>query len=179
MGLVSRQDLKITYEGIFLSTYSYFENFLEALFVGLLVENIGVYSTRTDIHPRIKMGTHQIVMDSLINTSSRTYLDWIPYKEITLKRADIYFRGGRPFSDINNTEMDTIFYAGIIRNSIAHKSKSSLDKFRKHLIGARSIAKSQQQPAGYLMGIFRRHPIQTRYENIAGELLQIAYKLSR
>jgi hypothetical protein len=48
------------YEGLFLNAHVMIENFLEELFLGLLVKGRGVESGRDDVQPRVEVLTHLI-----------------------------------------------------------------------------------------------------------------------
>jgi hypothetical protein len=173
---ISRIDLEHTYEGLFLNAHVAFEGFIEDLFIGLLVTGQGLQSSRIDILPRVTVRTHKIAREMMLG-SGKQYIDWFPYKR-TIELAEIYFRGGRPFSELNQTQKDYLSRCHIIRNAIAHKSRYSLKQFEDKVIGNAHLLPRERSPAGYLSGIFRTSPVQTRYENFAAQLLLIARHLA-
>ncbi len=79
---------------------------------------------------------------------------------------------------MSQSEKNDIYKSHVIRNVIAHESKHSLKKFEKHLIGTTALLVSEKKPAGYLMGIYATSPPQTRYEQYAAKLRNIAIKLT-
>jgi hypothetical protein len=176
-GQISRRDVEHTYEGLFLSVYAYFENFIDELFFGLLIDGMGCISSRRDIQPRFKVRSHPIARDLVLGTS-RKYVDWLPYHR-TIELAKIYFRGGRPFTELTDNQKLTLNKGYIIRNAIAHKSRFSLNKFITVVIGNTPLLPIERNPIGYLRGSFRIAPYQTRYENFTSELLLIARVLSQ
>lgn len=76
-------------------------------------------------------------------------------------------------------EKEDIFKSYLIRNLIAHRSKYSEERFIKHVVGNVTIPNNEKNAAGYLRGLFRVNPNQTRYELYNAKLRNIAYKLTR
>ena len=174
--LIPQRTATQMYEGLFLNAHVVFEGFLEELFVGLLVNGQGVQSTRSDIVPRIVVRSHSIVRE-LLFTSRRQYVDWLPYDR-TLELAGKYFRGGRPFSDISEPERLYLLKCHTIRNVIAHESRDSVIKFKKRVLGSTPLPPHEKKPAGYLRGLYRVSPAQTRCENLMVQLRLIARNLA-
>lgn len=177
-GKLSRRDSAHMYEGLFLNAYAAFEGFLEDLFIGLLIENRGIESGRSDIKPRVSIHSHMIAREVLIGLSPRKYIDWLPI-ERTLEMAKIYFRGGRPFNDLSNSQKSHLSKCAVIRNAIAHKSRYGLKKFEEIVIGNNPVLPQERKPAGYLQSLFRTSPSQTRYEDLVATLLIIARNLAQ
>ena len=176
-GLITKRDLERVYEGLFLSAHVAFEGFIEQLFIGLLVSGQGVESSRTDIVPRVTVRTHQIAREMVFGPN-RQYIDWFPYKR-TMDIAKIYFRGGRPFTELAEAQKDYLTKSHTIRNAIAHQSRYSLKQFEKQVVASTPLPSREKTPAGYLRGHFRITPVQTRYENFIIQMLLIAKQLSR
>ena len=174
--MLNQRDADRAYEGLFLSVNIAFENFIEDLFFGLLVTGFGVESSRSDVTPRIIVKTYKIARE-VVYGERRKYIDWFPYQN-TIKLANVFFRGGRPFSDLLETQFQTqyqtLLKSHIIRNALAHQSIHSLDKFESQVIGGQNIPNRERRPASYLRGFFRINPIQTRYENYVAQLAGIA-----
>lgn len=175
--LLTRRSATQFYEGLFLSANVAFEGFLEDLFVGLLVGGQGVQSSRSDVIPRIVVRTHRIARELLV-TTRKQYIDWLPYDR-TLELAEKYFRGGRPFSDLSDLEKQYVQKCHTIRNVVAHESRDSKRKFEKRVLGNTPLHPQERTPAGYLRGLYRATPAQTRYENFIVQLLLIARRLAR
>lgn len=172
------RDINLVYEGLFISTHTIFENFLEDLFIGLLVDGRGLKSSRADICPRIRVKNHQIAKEVIIGSSRRKYITWVPF-ENTILLAKIFFREGRPFTDLNEGQKRVLSNCLIIRDVLAHKSHYSIEKFKTNFLVNANIPLREHQPASYLRGVFRNFPPQSRYENFASELARIACDLSR
>jgi hypothetical protein len=175
-GLLSNRAATQMYEGMFLNAHVAFEGFIEELFVGLLVDGQGISSSRSDVMPRIVVRSYAVAREILF-PSNRPYIDWFPY-ERTLELAYKYFRGGRPFSDLTDPDKQHLLKCHSIRNVVAHNSKDSRTKFEKRVLGNTPLPPHERNPAGFLRGLYRIAPIQTRYENIVTELLIIAKKLA-
>jgi hypothetical protein len=62
-GHVSRHDLTLFYEGIFLRTVTSFEGLVEDLFVGLLAGGI---APGPNVHPRASFKSHSVARDVML-----------------------------------------------------------------------------------------------------------------
>jgi hypothetical protein len=176
-GLLTDDAADRMYEALFLSAHVAIEGFIEELFLGLLVSNRGVRSSRGDIKPRIEVRSHRIARE-LITGAGRKYVDWLPYDR-TVDLAKLFFRGGRPFDDLTQTQKQLLSRGHIIRNAIAHRSRYSLGQFERHVIFSTPLPPKERQPAGYLRGLFRASPAQTRFSNLLAQLLLVARDLAR
>ena len=165
------------YEGLYLSAHISFEHFIEELFVGLLVDGRGVQSQRNAVRPRITVGSHRVARDILV-PGQRSYVDWLPYDN-TVKTARKVFHGGRPFSELTKAELATLEKCQIIRNVIAHHSRFSVARFEKKVLANTPLPPVERTPAGYLRGLFRATPSQTRFEEVCAQLIRVAHRLAR
>lgn len=175
-GVLPRPDAEQIYEALFVNTLTAFEGFLEDLFVGLLVEGNGLTTRQSAFGRRVTVRTHRIARE-LVFGPGRRYADWFPYDR-TEERARLFFTGGRPFSSLSDADRSLIERCLVIRNAIAHRSGHSRDRFEREIIGQRALLPRERRPAGYLRAPFRSNPPQTRYENLAAELLLLARKLA-
>lgn len=176
-GYLSNTATSHVYDGLFLNAHVAFEGYLEDLFIGLLVDGKGLQSSRSDIVPRLVVRSFSVAREILIGPGRR-YIDWLPYDQ-TIKRAKLHFRGGRPFADLGTDDVDHLLRCNTIRNAIAHRSRFSLNKFEKIVIAGLPLPSHERSPSGYLRGLFRISPAQTRYEIYIARLLNIAQKLSK
>jgi hypothetical protein len=173
---ITESEISTLYEVLFLNTYTSFEVFLDELFFGLLVERNRLKTAQRDIHPLIKLKSQKVAR-KIVTLPNYNYIDWFPYKK-TSKMAEKYFRKGRPFTKLDIGETGHLGILYVIRNAIAHKSEHSLNEF-KTLIGENRVLRAgERNPGGYLRGVFRTAPNQTRYENYVAKTLMIAQKLS-
>jgi hypothetical protein len=175
--LLSERATLHMYEGLFLSSHVAFEGFLEELFIGLLVDGQGVESSRSDVGPRITVRSFNIARE-LIYSPRRPYVDWLPYDR-TLELALRFFKGGRPFSDLNVSQKEHLLKCHTIRNVVAHESRDSKAKFERRVIGTTPLPPHERTPAGYLRGLYSFSPLQTRYESFMGQTLLIARNLAK
>ena len=176
-GLLTKGAMHTMYEGLFLSAHVAFEGFLEELFLGLLVKDKGVKSRRLTVVAKVEITSHAMAR-ALVLGPDKEYIDWVPFNR-TIKLAKVFFKDGRPFSKLKQPHKDILFKAHIIRNVIAHKSKHSLKKFRKHIIVSSSISPVERSPAGYLRGVIRITPTQTRFSILLSQLLLCARYLAK
>ena len=163
------------YESLFLSAFTAFEIFVEDIFLRLLVSPAGSTRASSAAVPRISVRSLPVARDLVIGPG-RKYVDWLPY-ERTIERANLFFRGGRPFTQIPAQEQELVNRAQVIRNAIAHRSRYSEEKFRKQVIAGTALPPRESKPAGYLRGPLSTSPAVTRYENYATGLLGLARKL--
>ncbi len=175
--LLSKQAILRMYEGMFLTAHISIEAFLEDLFFGLLVSGKGLESSRPDVLARVEIKSHRMARN-LAHGTGKPYIDWLPFDQ-TLKLAKLFFQGGRPFTDLGNPHKDAISRSHYIRNAIAHKSRYSLYQFNRHVIQSVPLPPHERTPAGYLRGLFRAAPRQSRFSNLLARLLLCARELSK
>jgi hypothetical protein len=174
-GHLSRRNAEQVYESLFLSSFTAFELFIDELFVTLLVTSTGP-STGIFAVPRITVRSIAIGRE-LIMGPGRKYVDWLPY-ERTLERANLFFRGGRPFTNLSSADQSLVNKAQIIRNAIAHRSHYSETRFQREVVGTTAIPQRERRPSAYLRGLVAGTPPLTRYENFMAGLLSVAKQLS-
>lgn len=172
-GVIVRRDIEQVYEGLFMGSITSLENWLENLFIGLMVGRIKHNSPL--VVPRVSFNSDLIARE--VTFGGRSYLDWLPYGKYTTKRAKAFFRNGVPFTNLGNRDIKKLDILYTIRNAIAHKSHHSLRLFQEEIIGSNPISQQERNPAGYLRGIFRIAPSQTRYENLITEMVLTVKKL--
>lgn len=175
-GHISSEDVSGIYEGLFLRATASFEAFLEDLFVGLLVGSRGLVSARPRVHPRVTVGTHTVARDLI--TGDRRFVSWLPY-DLTKKRAEAFFTGGRPFTLLPGALEDDIQKCLWIRNAIAHRSWYARHVFERNVIGTLPLSPRERIPAGYLRSVLTAAPRQLRYEYLAARMLGAATFLAR
>jgi hypothetical protein len=170
-GRVTRHDVSLFYEGIFLRTVTSFEGLMEDLFVGLLAGSI---TPGKKVHPRVTFQSHAVARDVML--SGRAYVDWLPYN-FTDKRAEAFFRGGFPFCNLDKPDKKLLERIVLVRNAVAHQSRAARGRFEEEVIGTAPVLPIERTPAGYLRSIFRTAPDQTRYEEMASTCAILARKL--
>ena len=144
---------------------------MEDLFVGLLAGGI---NPGRNVQPRVTFNSHAVARGVMLG--GRAYADWLPYNH-TEKRADAFFRGGRPFSNLDRADKRALERVILIRNAVAHQSRAARKKFLEDVVGTTPLLANERTPAGYLRSVFRLTPAQTRYEEIASTCAMLARKL--
>jgi hypothetical protein len=172
-GDITRHDVSLFYEGILIRTVTGFEGLMEELFVGLLAGSI---MPGRNVHPRVTFNSPIVARDVMLG--GRAYVDWLPYHH-TDKRASAFFRGGCPFTNLEKADIKLLEKLILIRNAVAHQSRSARNKFENEVIGGAPVLPVERTPAGYLRTMFRTAPDQTRYEDIASTCALLARKLCR
>lgn len=170
-GRVTRNEVSMFYEGIFLRTVTAFEGLMEDLFVGLLAGGI---TPGRNVHPRIIFKSHTVARDVMLG--GRAYVDWLPYN-FTHTRAQAFFRGGVPFCNLEKPDKRLLERIVLVRNAVAHQSRSARGKFEDEVIGTAPVLPIERTPSGYLRTVFRTAPDQTRYEEMASTCAMLARKL--
>jgi hypothetical protein len=170
-GHVTRHDVSLFYEGIFLRTVTSFEGLLEELFISLL---IGGVKAAPKIHPRVTFRSAAIARDVMLG--GKAYVDWLPYQH-TEKRANAFFRGGLPFCGLDKTEVKSLDRILTIRHAVAHQSRAARRRFENEVIGLAPLLPTERTPAGFLRSVFSGPPPKTQYEDIAGTCAILARKL--
>jgi hypothetical protein len=131
-------------------------------------------SSILDTTQRITINPTILARDVVL--AGKSYHDWLPYTEHTLKRAKIYFQDGFPFNRLSDTQKGSLKRFHNIRNAIAHKSSFAQKRFEDDVIGHLVLLPRERKPAGFLRSVFRR-PAQTQYENVVAELEAMASKI--
>lgn len=170
---ISDADIIQGYAGLYLDLFTEFEGLIEDLFIGILSGS--VTPNNTNIRRKLTIKPVSEIEPVLLG-ERRTYLDWLPYSDNTIKRANIYFGGGKPFTLLNNIEKGKITAYHKIRNAIAHKSKKASIEFQK-IVDGLTLLPIESTPQGYLRNIPNASTGITQLEIIGNELTAISHKL--
>lgn len=170
---ISDVDIIQGYAGLYLDLFTEFENLIESLFIGILSGSVSSPNNTVIRKVRIKPVTE---VEGVIMGEKRTYVDWFPYKENTIKRAQIYFDQGRPFTNLTNFQKDKLAKFHKIRNAIAHKSKKVDTQFQT-IIAGMTLSPVEKTPSGFLRSIPNAATGLTQLQIISDELLAISNNL--
>src|ERR1035441_8176133 len=168
---IALRDLHSVYEALFIRAVTSFEVFLQEQFVSVM-NGKAAYKKVRGVSARMITDSADALTDILLQ--GRPFLTWLPYEEHTHKRALLYLKDGRPFSDIQKPERETMERITIIRNAIAHQSDHAIKKFNDKIVGTLPLLPQEKKPAGFLRSILRAAPRQTRFEFYVTELGRIA-----
>ena len=172
-GSLVRRDLELVYAGLYLDAITSFENFIEDLFIRLLV-GTAAHPSRLVV-PKITFNS--IVICRNIVYGGRSYVDWFPYN-LTQRRAEMFFQKGLPFTALDDSSKKRMTQMLCIRNAIAHKSRHALTRFDQEIINERPLLPREKTPIGYLRSNYAMSPPQTQYELILNNIVTIAHELS-
>jgi hypothetical protein len=165
-GQIGTNDIEQVYTGLYLDIFTEFESSLEALFLGLLSGTF--YSKAVIIQRRARI--QPVTMTRQVVFGVKSYLDWLPYKEHTVRMAKNFFVDGKPFTLLADNQVSELDDYCVIRNAIAHKSESANTKFQTMIAGL-PLLPSEKSPAGYLRSRpYASMPVQTQYEIAVLEL---------
>lgn len=171
-GQIRQADIEQVYVGLYLDLFTEFEAMLENLFLGLLAGSL--YSRSFSVQRQAKI--QPVSMTRQVVFMGRQYLNWLPYKDQTIRRAKLYFRDGRPFTSLTGVQESNLDDCCTIRNAIAHKSESAKTRFEE-LTSGLPLLPHERSPAGYLRSMPYSTSNQTQYEIAALELANIAKAL--
>ncbi len=162
---IYKVDLDSVYEALFLRAVTSFESFLEDLFLAILVGRAQYNGQRV----RVLMSASSRGALMKILLQGNTYMSWLPF-ENTERRANLYLKEGRPFTDLDMGDKSQLKTISVIRNAIAHKSPYALSLFQKMVIGSVPLLQNERNPAGFLRTRISSGPAQTRFEVYMGQL---------
>jgi hypothetical protein len=167
---IALRDIHSVYEALFIRSVTSFEVFLQDQFVAIMNGDAS-YKRIRGVSVKMNASSPAALMDILLQ--NRAYVTWLPYDE-TNKRAHIYLKDGKPFSDIPQSERDTMNRITLIRNAIAHQSAHAVKQFENKVISGLTLLPQERRPAGFLRSVLRAAPIQRRFEFYATELGRVA-----
>lgn len=170
---INKTDLESVYEALFLRAVTSFEGFLEDLFLAILDGRTRYVSSRVQL--RMEAKSKEALMEILLQGNA--YMNWLPFVHAE-KRAKLYLKDGRPFTDLTDGDKSQIKTIATIRNAIAHKSPHAKAEFEKHVIGSLPLLNVEKKPAGFLRSRVSSQPNQTRFEVYVSTLGRIAGVLS-
>ena len=136
-----------------------------------------IISNKAGFRIRIQISPNTCVNDVLF--AEKKYLNWLPFDRCTEERAKIFFDNGIPFTGtLNSKDKSDLTFLHIIRNSIAHRSKSSKDSFLDK-ISSLALLPEEQNPAMFLLNIPNPANSKTKnqYKIALDTLLLLAKKL--
>jgi hypothetical protein len=161
---INRTDLDSVYEALFLRAVTSFEAFLEDLFLAILVGRAR-YS-RQRVRVLMTASSREALMQILLQGNA--FMNWLPFAN-TEKRAKIYLKDGRPFTELDDGDKSQLKTITVIRNAIAHKSPHALSEFEK-TVNSIPLLQNERNPAGYLRSRITSGPAQSRFEVYMGQL---------
>ena len=170
--LIVKRDIEVLYSGLFLDALAYFENFIEELFIKLLMAD--------SVHPSFAVkAKHKFnntkICREIIYAGGK-YVDWLPYK-FTIKRAKIFLKNGKPFTNLVRADIKVLTQISYIRNAIAHKSRHSIKMFNNNVIEDFILMPSEKTPVGFLRSLIAVSPPLTRYQHYISQIVYMSRKL--
>jgi hypothetical protein len=171
-GQIVLRDLESVYEALFLRAVTSFEAFLEELFISILREKTTYSQSRVSL--RMRAANSAALLEILLQ--GKDYMQWLPFNA-TEQRANLYLKGGRPFSELTNGDKSMMKTITTIRNAIAHRSDFAMRQFETKVIGNQSLLPRERTPAGYLRVAVSSQPPQTKFDSYMGELSRLSAAL--
>ena len=156
---ISRQQLVLLTEGIFLSAYRDFESFLEDVFI-LSTQSKPTLSNKKPksfLNPRDFDHAYELIK------SGREYLDWTSPTAV-IERAETYLKDGEPVKLVFTSNQTVLNQMKSIRNHIAHNSKKSLEQYKKVLRQSQgTLPLTISRPGEFLLQIVPHSSPATHY----------------
>ncbi len=128
-GNITNGQLALLTEAVFFSAFRIYENFLRDAFLNYCcgeVSSSGI-AAQSYLKPR------DTVHAELLIQSGMKFLDWSTPTQI-LERAESYLVNGAPVKLPISTKQHSLLLYKRLRNHIAHRSKESLEEYKKVLI---------------------------------------------
>jgi hypothetical protein len=76
--------------------------------------------------------TNKKIKKYILGEKQGDYLDWLPFNTRTEERAKTFFTKGKPFTDLTDSQKQTLSEIIKLRNYIAHKSVESKVKVEEY-----------------------------------------------
>jgi hypothetical protein len=168
---LGRPDLNRVYGGAFLSFNTYTERQLERLLLGLIMGRFRKTGVSALVDIKSEVVARKVV------AGGRRYADWLPYEKETIPRALAFLSAGRPFTELETSDVKILDRLTIIRNALAHESSHALARFRKTFTESKNLPPDQLTPAGYLRG--QHSPGVTRFTNTLNEAVTVFRNLCK
>ena len=160
---INKTDLDSVYEALFLRAVTSFEAFLEDLFVAILLRRARYSRQRVKV--LMSATSNEALMQILLQGNA--FMNWLPFTN-TEKRAKLYLRDGRPFTELSDGDKSQLKTITVIRNAIAHKSDHAISEFERTVTASMPLLQNERSPAGFLRS--RIGPAQSRFEVYVGQL---------
>jgi hypothetical protein len=171
--IISKTDLDSVYEALFLRAVTSFEAFLEDLFLAIL-EGRARYNKQR-VRVLMSAASREALMQILLQGNA--FMNWLPFTN-TVKRASLYLKDGKPFTELSDGDKSQLKTITVIRNAIAHKSPHALVEFERTVTNSLPLLLNERSPAGFLRSRITSGPAQSRFEVYMGELGRCAGLLS-
>lgn len=123
----STQHKELITETAFLRAFLSWEQFLEETFILYL---LGMVPPRGSSPQRYASPLTLEIAQNLVVPEDRSYVKWTTVSNIT-KRAQRFFKDGKPFAPALTGLSNAFTEMQIIRNAIAHQSTSAQDRFKR------------------------------------------------
>ncbi len=151
---MSKRQLILLTEALFFSGYRAYENFVRDIFLLYCLEKRPRSGKKVSSYLQPKNFTHA---EELIQSSMR-FLDWNSPDEM-IRRSELYLANGFPIKLPYSADKETFTDLRRLRNHIAHRSKESLEDYKKVLKKHyRTIPLALPEPGAFLLERDRRLP---------------------
>lgn len=155
---LTKSQLILLTESLFFSAFCSFENFIRDVFLLYCFGKKTISGKKVSSFLKPKNYRHA---EELIQ-SSMPHVDW-SNPNIIINRAEIYLERGFPIKAVFTSNREAFLDLKRIRNHIAHRSKESLEQYKKVLIKHYStIPLSIPSPGEFLLVIDKNDP--TKYK---------------
>ena len=143
---ISRKRRDSITELAFLSVFLVWETFLEESFILYLS---GQKPPRGRAPNRYAFPPNQKTAREWVVPEGRDYARWTVATQVS-ERAERFFQGGRPFAPVLRSNQNVLDEVRMIRNSIAHKSVSTREKFEEIVRGKLGTLPPNMTVGGFL-----------------------------
>ncbi len=159
VGRVKVTDVELVYASSFLSVCTRWEAFLEQ---SLFEVVCGAEPSSLRKYRTVNFGSREALRRVLLYPGKK-YIG-ISSLQDAVGVAELFVKDGRPFSGVSEANLTFLQQAMWIRNAIAHQSDHAMRLFTTKVPGVGSLPRNRRSPGSFLRTVFRRSPIQRRYE---------------
>lgn len=167
---LSRSQLELLTEGVFLSAFRAYENYIEEAFLLYTLEKqtLSGFKPKSYLKPRSYNHSRELIR------SSMPFLDW-SNPESVMERASIYLESGEPLRSALGGAVRDLLDMKILRNQIAHNSEESKRTYAKLLRREYGTAPLTIPPPGrhLLRTVPRVNPSEHYLINYINKLLEV------
>jgi hypothetical protein len=171
---LSKRQLVLLTESLFFAAFRAYENFIRDVFLLYCLEKRPRNGKKVSSYLRPRNFNHA---EELIQSSMR-FLDWNSPDEM-IRRAELYLEQGFPIKLPYSVSREMFTNFRRLRNHIAHRSKESLEDYKKVLKQHYTVVPlSIPEPGEFLLEIDRNDPSRYKLQVFFNFLKQIASDLT-
>jgi len=141
---IAASECDLLYESVLLNAVARFEGLLNQLLEEFVC---GSASRKSGHFPLLSPRSRETFREIL--TGGRPYIELMPYGRC-VEVSQRFLNNGAPFVSVSTTDQALLESIGFIRNAIAHRSDTAMQRFRTRVSGVSSLSPPRRFPGPYL-----------------------------